>query len=59
VLPKKTGHSGKFWRNVFQDAQKKIGSLRIFFCPIILGRLYRLKKIIFGQNFGNPNNLDA
>jgi hypothetical protein len=29
--PQKIGHSGEFPRNVFQDAGKKIGSLRNFY----------------------------
>lgn len=57
AAPQKIGHSGEFPRNVFQDAGKKIESLRIFMLPDNLGRLYRLKKkIISAKKNRKPEN---
>jgi len=52
-------HSGELLRNVFQEAQKKFGSLKILCYPIISDRLYRLKIFISAQKFGNSKTPDA
>jgi hypothetical protein len=52
-------HSGELLRNVFQEAQNKLGSLKIISYPIISDTLYRLKSFISAQNFGNLKTPDA